>query len=55
MNTEKELGIDELMSNMIALVMTLRQKKRENKDEISEIESEIERLNEIIISKINNE
>ena len=55
MDNEEELGIDELMSNMIALVMTLREKKRENKNEISEIESKIEKINEIIISKINNE
>lgn len=55
MNTEKELEIEKLIEEMKALVRELRTKKQESQNELDGIESKIEKLNEIIISKMNNE
>ena len=56
MNTEKEeLELEKLIEDMRALVRKLRMKKQESKTELDGIESKIEKINDIIISKMNNE
>ena len=53
MNTEIE--IEKLIEEMKALVRELRMKKQESATELDGIETKIEKINEIIISKMNNE
>jgi hypothetical protein len=55
MNEEKDLEIEELIEELKVLVREFRTKKQESATELDGIESKIEKINEIIISKMNNE